>query len=166
MADVPEPPDETPAFETRVAKPGAVLFMCGMNSIRSPMAEVIAKRLLPPDIYVQSAGVRAGDPDAFVDGVLQEIGLALPRHQPRRLEELEDDFFDVIVTLSPEAHHRALELTRSQPVEVVYWPMPDPTVETGTRDQRLEAYRSLRDALWERIEARFVRPSVHGPQMV
>jgi protein-tyrosine-phosphatase len=157
---------EPPAFETRVAKPGAILFMCGMNAIRSPMAEVIAKRLLPPDIYVQSAGVRAGDPDAFVDVVLGEIGLALPRHQPRRLEDLEDDFFDVIVTLSPEAHHRALEQTRSQSVEVVYWPMLDPTVETGTRDQVLDAYRSVRDDLWRRIEERFVRANVQGPQTV
>ena len=157
---------EPPAFDTRVAKPGAVLFMCGMNAIRSPMAEVIAKRLLPPDIYVQSAGVRAGETDPFVDVVLREMGLCLPRHRPRRLEELEDDFFDVIVTLSPEAHHRALEQTRSQSVEVVYWPTVDPTVETGTRDQVLDAYRGVRDALWRRIEERFVRPNVQGLQTV
>lgn len=157
---------EPPAFDTRIAKPGAVLFMCGMNAIRSPMAEVIAKRLLPPDIYVQSAGVRAGEPDPFVDVVLREVGLGLPRHQPRRLEELEDDFFDVIVTLSPEAHHRALEQTRAQSVEVIYWPTVDPTVETGTRDQVLDAYRGVRDDLWRRIEERFVRPNVQGPQTV
>jgi len=157
---------EPPAFDTRIAKPGAVLFMCGMNAIRSPMAEVIAKRLLPLDIYVQSAGVRAGETDPFVDVVLREVGLSLPRHRPRRLEELADDFFDVIVTLSPEAHHRALEQTRLQSVEVVYWPTVDPTVETGTRDQVLDAYRGVRDALWRRIEDRFVRPNVQGPQIV
>ncbi|WP_137128931.1 low molecular weight phosphatase family protein [Rhizobium sp. FY34] len=158
---------EGPAADTRIAKPGAVLFMCGMNAIRSPMAEVIAKRLLPPDIYVQSAGVKAGEPDPFVDVVLQEVGLA-PRkkHQPRRLEELEDDFFDVIVTLSPEAHHRALELTRSNAIEVIYWPTFDPTVETGTRDQVLDAYRGVRDELWRRIEERFGRAGAQAPQTV
>lgn len=158
---------EGPAADTRIAKPGAVLFMCGMNAIRSPMAEVIAKRLLPPDIYVQSAGVKAGEPDPFVDVVLQEVGLtSRKKHQPRRLEELEDDFFDVIVTLSPEAHHRALELTRSNAIEVIYWPTLDPTVETGTRDQVLDAYRGVRDELWRRIEERFGRAGAQAPQTV
>lgn len=159
--------EEGPAVDVKIAKPGAILFMCGMNAIRSPMAEVIAKRLLPPDIYIQSAGVRAGDPDPFVDVVLQESGLSRPKkHQPRTLAELEDDYFDVIVTLSPEAHHQALELTRSNAVEVIYWPTFDPTVETGARDQVLDAYRRVRDELWRRIEERFGRARLQGPQTV
>jgi protein-tyrosine-phosphatase len=140
--------------EGHLGKPGAVLFMCGMNSIRSPMAEVIAKHLLPSDIYIQSAGVRSGERDPFVDVVLEEIGLSLGRHQPRRMEELEDDFFDLIVTLTPEAHHQALELTRSQSVDVVYWPTIDPTATAGSRDQIVEAYREVRDHLWRLIEER------------
>ncbi|MGN7292344.1 arsenate-mycothiol transferase ArsC [Rhizobium sp. SAFR-030] len=158
---------EGPAADAPLARPGAILFMCGMNAVRSPMAEVIAKRLLRPDIYIQSAGVRAsGEVDPFVDVVLQEIGLSLPKHQPRTLDELEDDYFDVIVTLSPEAHHQALELTRSQAVEVVYWPTFDPTGEIGPREQVLDAYRSVRDDLWRRIEARFARPNVQSPQSI
>src|SRR3546814_14602336 len=78
----------TPASEAGMKKPGAVLFMCGWNSIRSPMAEVIAKRLLPSDIYVQSAGVRAGEADPFANAVLEELGLPLPRHRPRTLHEI------------------------------------------------------------------------------
>lgn len=155
-----------PGTETKPARPGALLFMCGMNSIRSPMAEAIAKRLLPTDIYVRSAGVKAGEPDPFVDVVLQEIGLSLPRHPPQTLDELEDDFFDVIVTLSPEAHHRALELTRSQAIDVEYWPTLDPTVETGSRERILDAYRGIRDELWERIQTRFARPHVQPHQTI
>lgn len=155
----------TPASATGRKKPGAVLFMCGWNSIRSPMAEVIAKWLLPSDIYVRSAGVRAGEPDPFVSAVLEEIGLPLPRYRPHTLDELEDDFFDLIITLTPEAHHAALELTRSNAVDVVYWPTIDPTATTGTRDQLLDAYRAVRDDLRRRIEERFaglrIRPS--GP---
>ena len=131
--------------------PGAVLFVCGMNAIRSPMAEVIARSLLPQGTYVASAGVRPGERDPFVDVVLGEIGLDLGSRQPQTLDELEDDYFDVIVTLAPEAHHRALELTRGNAVEVVYWPTPDPTVATGTRERILDAYREVRDMLKSRI---------------
>lgn len=152
--------------EGKAKRPGAVLFMCGMNAIRSPMAEAIAKRLLPPDIYIRSAGVRAGDVDPFVDVVLDEIGLARPKHPPQTLDELEDDYFDIIVTLSPEAHHRAVELTRAQAIEVEYWQTADPTLETGTRERILDAYRGVRDELWKRIEARFAAPMMQGRQTI
>lgn len=131
--------------------PGAVLFVCGMNSIRSPMAESIARSILPAGTYVASAGVRRGERDPFVDVVLGEIGLDLGVRQPQTLDELEDDYFDIIVTLAPEAHHQALELTRGNAVEVIYWPTPDPTVATGTRERILDAYREVRDMLKLRI---------------
>lgn len=134
--------------------PRAILFMCGMNSIRSPMAEVIAKQLVAPGIYIQSAGVRAGERDPFVDAVLDEAGLTLGKHKPRTLDEIEDDFFDLIITLTPEAHHAALELTRSNALDVVYWPTMDPTVATGTRDHILEAYREVREHLKKLISER------------
>ncbi len=134
--------------------PRAILFMCGMNSIRSPMAEVIAKQLVAPGIYIQSAGVRAGERDPFVDAVLDEAGLTLGKHKPRTLEEIEDDFFDLIITLTPEAHHAALELTRSNALDVVYWPTMDPTVATGTREHILEAYREVREHLTKLISER------------
>lgn len=141
------------AFNDRL--PGAILFVCGMNAIRSPMAEALARRLLPSGTYVASAGVRAGDRDPFVDIVLDEVDLTLGRRQPQTLDELEDDYFDLVVTLSPEAHHAALELTRTMAVDVLYWPMPDPTVATGSRDQVLSAYREVRDRLKRLIEERF-----------
>lgn len=134
--------------------PGAVLFMCAMNAIRSPMAEVIARSLMP-SVYIASAGVRRGERDPFVDVVLDEIGLTLGKRQPQTLDELEDDYFDLVITLSPEAHHRALELTRSSAVDVIYWPVADPTVVTGTRDQMLDAYREVRDYLAKMIGAGF-----------
>ena len=134
--------------------PGAVLFMCGMNSIRSPMAEAIARHYLPNSVYIASAGVRRGDRDPFVDVVLDEIGLTLGRHQPHVLDDLEDDYFDLIITLAPEAHHKALELTRTWHVDVEYWPTPDPTVATGTREQILDAYRGVRDHISRLVDAR------------
>ena len=148
-----EPPVETEGGK----RPGAILFMCGMNAIRSPMAEAIARSILPANTYIRSAGVRAGERDPFVDVVLEEIGLSLGRRQPQTLEELEDDYFDLIITLSPQAHHAALELTRSSAVDVVYWPTMDPTVATGTREQILDGYREVRDHLAGLIESRLLK---------
>jgi protein-tyrosine-phosphatase len=143
--------------DARSRTPRSILFMCRMNAVRSPMAETIARSLLP-GTYVASAGVRPGERDPFVDAVMNEVGLSLGRHSPHSLDELEDDYFDLIVTLAPEAHHAALELTRSMAVDVMYWPTPDPTVATGTREQILSSYREVREFLKMLIEKRLKAP--------
>ncbi|EJK80612.1 low molecular weight phosphatase family protein [Agrobacterium sp. SHOUNA12C] len=148
--------EQPKAIDHSVKAPGAILFMCGLNAIRSPMAEVIARGMLPQGTYIASAGVRAGERNPFVDVVLDEIGLSLGRRQPQTLEELEDDFFDLIITLSPEAHHAALELTRANAIEVIYWPTMDPSAIGDTREQILDAYRDVRDYLQGLIESRLV----------
>jgi protein-tyrosine-phosphatase len=137
--------------------PGAVLFACTMNSVRSPMAAAILRHLAGRRAYVESAGVRAGGPDAFAQAVMDEIGIDITRHTPRTLRDLHDTSFDLIVTLSPEAHHQALELTRTMAVDVEYWPTFDATlmVGQGSREQTLQAYRTVRDQLFKRIKQRF-----------
>jgi protein-tyrosine-phosphatase len=137
------------------APPPSILFLCGMNAVRSPLAERLARAMLGDAVFVASAGVRAGERDPFVDAVMRETGLGADDHTPRTLDDLEDDYFDLIVTLSPEAHHAALELTRTLAVDVEYWPMPDPTAARGTRDQIMEAYRDLRNRLEARLAERF-----------
>lgn len=138
--------------------PGSVLFACSMNAIRSPMAEAILKALHGRRMFVDSVGVRRGERDPLAVEVLDEIGIDLSRHRPKTFDELEDGFFDLVVTLSPEAHHRALELTRETACEVEFWRVPDPSLVEGTREQRLEAYRALRDFLLARIRSRFPPP--------
>ena len=138
--------------------PQAVLFACGMNSVRSPMAASLLHEMFPRAIYVGSAGVRKGELDPFAVAALDEVGIDISRHRPMTFDELEDWEglnFDLIVTLSPEAHHKALELTRTIAADVEYWPTPDPTAIEGSRDQRLSAYREVRDQLTERIKTRF-----------
>ena len=137
--------------------PGAVLFVCTMNSVRSPMAAAILSHLANRRIYVQSAGVRAGGMDAFAAAAMEEIGIDITRHTPHTLRDLHDTSFDLIVTLSPEAHHQALELTRTMAVDVEYWPTFDATmmVGHGSREQILQAYRDVRDQLFRRIKQRF-----------
>ncbi len=134
-------------------RPQSVLFACSMNTVRSPMAEGIAKYLFGREIYFASAGVRCGEIDGFAVAAMDEIGIDMSRHKPHSFEELEDAGFDMIVTLSPEAHHRALEFTRTMAVEVIYWPTIDPTAVSGMREAKLEAYRGVRDTLQGRIKA-------------
>ena len=135
--------------------PHAVLFACSQNAVRSPMAEGILKHLLGHRIYVDSTGVRAREIDGFVIEVMDEIGIDLSKHRPKSFDDLEDSSYDLIISLSPEAQHRAVELTRTMACEVEFWNTFDPTLIEGNRETRLAAYRQVRDFLMGRIEARF-----------
>lgn len=143
------------------SRPQAVLFACGLNAVRSPMAAGLYRQLFGRSSYVNSAGVRKGELDPFAVAAMDELGLDIAKHKPMTFEELEDWEglnFDMIVTLSPEAHHRALELTRTIAADVEYWPTPDPTAVEGSREQRMDAYRAVRDQLMRRIRERFGAP--------
>jgi len=143
------------------ARPQAVLFVCAHNQIRSPMAAALAKYLFK-SLYVASAGIRKGETDPFVTAVMDELGIDVSKHKPMTLDELEEYEglnFDLVVSLSPEAHHRALDLTRTLAFDEEYWPVPDPSAGEGSREQRLDAYRAVRDALMKRIRERFAASS-------
>jgi protein-tyrosine-phosphatase len=116
-------------------------------------------------VRVASAGVRHGNSDPYAIAVMNEIGIDISEHEPGVLADLGDATFDLIVTLSPEAHHHALELTRTMATDVEYWPTPDVTVPSGRegREDQLNRYRSVRDQLFSRIKARFTPES--GPSV-
>ena len=135
--------------------PGAVLFACSENALRSPMAESILKHLHGHRIYVDSVGIRAGELDGFAVEVMDEIGIDLSRHSSKSFDHLEDEYYDLIITLSPEAQHRAVELTRTMAVDLEFWHTFDPSIVEGNRDTCLVAYRKVRDRLLERIRDRF-----------
>jgi protein-tyrosine-phosphatase len=144
----------------RPSRPHAVLFACGMNTVRSPMAAGLLQQMFGKSVYVGSAGVQKGELDPFAVAAMEEIGIDISRHKPttfEELDELEGLNFDLIVTLSPPAHHKALELTGKVAADVEYWPTVDPTAAEGNREQRLNAYREVRDQLMARIRERFAR---------
>jgi len=147
MAESPDP--------NRPRLPDAVLFACTNNTVRSAMAEALLKHFMGHKIYVDSAGVRVGEPDPFVAAVMEEVGIDLTRHHAKTFEDLEDSSFDLIVSLSPEAQHSAVEITRTMACDVEYWATHDATAAEGSRDQRLAAYREVRDLLTRRIKERF-----------
>lgn len=139
--------------------PSAVLFACTENTVRSPMAEAILKYLHGRHIYVDSVGVREGELDGFAVAVMDEIGIDISHHHPKTFEDLEDTSFDLVTSLSPEAQHKAVEMTRVVACDVEFWNTFDPSVVEGSREVRLEAYRQVRDELMRNIKKRFpVRP--------
>ena len=143
--------------------PGAVLFACNFNRVRSPMAEALLRRMLGDKVFVDSCGLRhdstvdeaEAGANPFVEAVMGEIGCDLSAHKPKTFDELEDDSFDLIISLTPEAQHRAVELTRNRATQIEYWPTFDPTLAEGAREARLEAYRQTRDDLAAHIAERF-----------
>jgi protein-tyrosine-phosphatase len=148
------------AAPSRARDPQSVLFACAFNSVRSPMAESLLQQMFPHALYVKSAGVKKGELDPFAVAVMAELGQDISSHKPTTFEELEDWEglnFDLIITLSPEAHHKALELTRTLAADVEYWPTHDPTNTHGSREQKLAAYREVCDTLSMRIRKRFAK---------
>lgn len=145
------------------SQPGSVLFCCTENSIRSPMAEGLMKYLHGRRIFVDSVGVRASEIDGFVVAVMDEIGIDLSKHRPKTFDDLEDTSFDLIISLSPEAQHSAVEMTRTMACDVEFWPTLDPSIVEGNREERLDAYRDVRDKLMARIRERF--PITGAPQI-
>jgi protein-tyrosine-phosphatase len=146
------------------ARPGAVLFACNFNRVRSPMAEALLMRLVGDRVYVDSCGLKHPPPDLEIDGagvdpfvaaVMSEIGCDLTGHRVKTFDELEDDSFDLVISLTPESQHRAVELARGRATEIEYWPIFDPTLAEGSREARLSVYRDVRDALAARIAERF-----------
>lgn len=141
--------------------PSAVLFACNFNRVRSPMAEALLKRLVGNRIYVDSCGLKpeaaegSEEIDAFTRAVMAEVGCDLSGHTPKTFDQLQDGSFDVVISLTPEAQHRAVELTRGRAVEIEYWPTHNPALAEGSREARLAVYREVRDALARRIAERF-----------
>lgn len=144
--------------------PDAVLFCCNFNQVRSPMAEGLLKQLAGTRIFVDSCGLKRGsfNPDEddtevnpLAAEVMREIGIDISQHRCKTFSELEDDSFDLVVSLTPEAQHRAVELARGRAADIEYWPTLDPTLAEGSRESRLEAYRQVRDGLAARVRKRF-----------
>ena len=133
-------------------RPQSILFACTHNAVRSPIAEALGRHFFGRDIYFASVGVQACEIDAFAVAVMEEIGIDISDHTPCSFADLEDTSFDLIITLSPEAHHTALEFTRMLATRVIHWPTLDPTAVQGTRATILEAYRGVRDGLQKHIK--------------
>ncbi len=130
----------------------SLVFVCSENALRSPMAEAMVKAADGDRVYVDSAGIRQGTLDPLAVAVMEEIGIDISGHAPKLLDDMIATSFELIVTLTPEARHQAVALTRASACEVIYWRTLDPSMVEGSRELRLAAYREVRDALRARID--------------
>ncbi len=106
-------------------------------------------------VYIDSVGVRGGEVDHFAVAVMDEIGIDVSRHRSKSFGDLDDDSYDLVISLSPEAQHSAVEMTRTSACEVEYWPTQDATAVHGSRERILDAFREVRNTLVHRIQDRF-----------
>lgn len=129
----------------------AILFVCNMNSVRSPMAEAVARYVLGEEFKISSCGVYRGANDPFVSDTLKEEGIPPVPHEPQEFGQCNIDSFDVVVALTPEAAAEARKLHS----DVEYWEVENPTDTRGSEFDLRQAYTRLRDDLSTRIKQRF-----------
>ena len=135
--------------------PGTVLFACTHNMIRSPMAEGIMKQLCPNTVFVDSCGINAGSSDGFVITVMQEIGIDMTQHEPKSFGDLDDEYFDLIICFSEYSYSKAQDFAQAKSTEVEYWPVFDAGLASDNREERLAAYRVVRDRIGDLIKEKF-----------
>lgn len=135
--------------------PSSVLFVCHLNSIRSPMAEGLCKKLYGDRIYAQSCGLEAGELNDLMVAVMREKGIDLSEHEAQTLENLTDTSFDIVIAFTENAGEAAKAAFEGIDTEILIWPTPDPT--HGVLDVRamMNNYRSVRDFIEGRLKKQF-----------
>lgn len=128
-----------------------VLFVCSMNSVRSPMAAALARKIFPGRIIARSAGVRSGKVDHFVHEVMEEVGVDMSVHTPHTMDELMSSHFDLVLTLADDAA-QAVTDRELETQHLLHWTMSDPSEGEGNRESMLSAYRDLRKRLETRLK--------------
>ncbi len=140
------------ADKLRNALPRHVLFLCVANSARSQMAEGIARSLAPESVKVSSAGSEPTSIRPEAVEVLREVGIDASTQRSKGMEEVERPV-DAVVTLCAEEVCPAW----LGPALRVHWGLPDPAAVDGPGDERLRAFRDVRDELRRRLAVVFAR---------
>ena len=133
----------------------SILFVCNINSIRSPMAESILKVWFDKKIFIDSCGICEGKIDHMAVEVMAEDNFDLSNHNSKLFSSLQDTSFDLIITFTKEAFVEVTSLTKTQDCEIEYLKILDASQTTGNRQQRLDSYRQVRDLLKEKLNKRF-----------
>jgi arsenate reductase len=137
--------------EERRLRPRAVLFLCVANSARSQIAEGIARSLSPAGMTVHSASSAPGTVHPLAIRVMREIGIDITSHRSKGTDEVPLQEIDTVITLCAEEACPVIP----HPARRLHWGLPDPAAVEGTEEERLAAFRAVRDALHSRIQGMF-----------
>lgn len=138
--------------------PKSILFLCQLNSVRSPMAEGLMRHAFPDVANIRSCGLYMGDVNDFMVTVMREKGVDMSGHAPAMLADLQDETFDHVIAFTKEAHEAAQSVFEDKPDTIVeFWPVVDPG--QGSLDVRamLNNYRAIRDNIDARLRRTFVK---------
>ena len=139
----------------------SVLFCCNYNSVRSPMAEGIFKKLIGKKIFVQSAGVFDSlEIDGYTVRVCNEIDVKLNKHRVKSLSEMEKDggfigSFDVVISLTEKSLNEVKKYSAYSSVCIEKWIIEEPIKHENDIEQTLASYRETRDLILHKIYERF-----------
>ena len=157
MSEERQDPNGTqPAWMADVARlqalrPKHILFLCVANSARSQMAEGIARALAPADVLVSSAGSAPAAVRPQAVQVLAEIGIDISSHRSKAVEEVDAKTVDAVVTLCAE---EVCPLFLGRAVRL-HWALPDPAAAVGAEEDKVRAFRAVRDELHHRLQTLF-----------
>jgi len=135
--------------------PRSILFVCYLNSIRSPMAEGLMHKRFPKTI-TKSCGMASGELDDLMVAVMREVGVDMGEHKAQTLGDVNEESFDLIVAFTDPAFEAAKAAFIDSDSKIEAWPLPDPT--QGSLDVRsiMNNYRAIRDNIDMRLKQRFV----------
>jgi arsenate reductase (thioredoxin) len=134
-----------------MGEPRRMLFLCIHNSCRSQMAEGLMRAAAGDRVEAASAGLEAASVHPLAIRVMAELGVDISRQRSKTLAEFEGQPFDTVVTTCDEAQEACPRWPGK--ARMLHWGFPDPAAAQGTEEERLDVFRSVRDAIRERIAA-------------
>lgn len=135
--------------------PNSILFVCHLNSIRSPMAEGLMRKFYSYTA-AQSCGLAAGDLDDLMVAVMREKGVDMSEHEAQTLGAVAEQNIDLVIAFTEAAGEASKAAFDDTDTVIEVWPLPDPS--QGSLDVRaiMNNYRAIRDNIETRLKRRFV----------
>lgn len=128
----------------------SVLILCTGNSARSQMAEGILRSIAGDKFEIDSAGVAPSAVRPEAVEVMSEIGIDISQHRSKSVDEFLDRTFDYIITVCDNAKETCPVFSGES--ERIHWSFVDPADKKGSLEERLTAFRDVRDQIMDRLK--------------
>ena len=122
-----------------------VLILCTGNSARSQMAEGLLHALAGEQMEVFSAGTNPSVINPLAIQAMKERGIDISQQRSKHLDEFLQQPFDYVITVCDNAAERCPVFPG--PAKRIHWGFADPAAATGTQEQRMMVFRTVRDQI-------------------